>query len=107
MRRPPPCVALVARTHGAVGLSILFAIGLAHALTRDLPMVAWGGRTYAITGGLAGVYLLASALIWFGAPGGRLLSRICGLLYLSRPRFGSPLWEIMDSAEFQKHCRRR
>jgi hypothetical protein len=31
------------------------------------------------------------------------LSRICGLLYLARPRLGSDLWQIMDSAEYQAH----
>ena len=60
-------------------------------------------RTYAITGGLAALYGLAGSLVWFGAPGGRFFSRVCGLLYLARPKLGSLLWQIMDSAEFQSH----
>ena len=103
---PPPCVALVARTHWTVALTIIAAAGVGYGLTRRLPMFEFGPRTYAITGGIAGLYLLAGTLVWFGAPFGRLLSRICGLLYLSRPRLGSPLWETMDSAEFQEHFKR-
>ena len=105
-RRPPACVATVARTHWIVGLAIIGGVALCHGLTRRLPMIEFGPRTYAITGGLAALYLLAGTLVWFGTPFGRLLSRICGLLYLSRPRLGSHLWEMMDSAEFQAHFKR-
>ncbi|MEO5959473.1 MAG: hypothetical protein ABIZ49_03220, partial [Opitutaceae bacterium] len=59
-----------------------------------------------ITGGLAALYLFAGTLVWFGAPLGRFFSRVCALLYLSRPRLGSFLWEVMDSDEFKAHFRR-
>ena len=106
MRRPPDCVALVARTHWVVGGVILASIGLLRWIVEKFP-VEFSTRTYAITGGLAALYGLAGTLVWFGAPGGRLLSRVCGLLYLARPSLGSRLWEIMDSDEFKAHFRRR
>lgn len=106
MRRPPDCVRLVARTHWLVGGVVLFSIALLHWLTRRLP-VEFGPRTYAITGGIAALYLLGGTLVWLGAPFGRVLSRVCGLLYLSRPRLGSHLWETMDSAEFKAHFSRK
>ena len=100
--RPPACVVLVARTHWVVGSVILLSIGLLRWIIENYP-VEFGARTYAITGGLAALYGLAGTLVWLGAPGGRLLSRVCGLLYLARPRLGSDLWQIMDSAEFKAH----
>ena len=100
--RPPDCVALVARTHWVVGGAVLVSVGLLRWIVEKFP-VEFSARTYAITGGLAALYGLTGALVWFGAPGGRLLSRGCSLLYLARPSFGSPLWEIMDSAEFKAH----
>src|SRR3954467_6894873 len=107
MRRPPACVAFVARTHWIVGGSVVVAVALLHAFTRKLPMIEFGSRTYAITLGIAALYLLAGTLVWFGAPLGRLFSRVCGLLYLSRPRLGSYLWETMNSPDFQAHFNRR
>ena len=101
-RQPPHCVALVARTHWVVAGVILVSIGALRWIVTQFP-VEFTPRTYAITGGLAALYGLAGTLVWFGAPGGRLLSRGCSLLYLARPSFGSPLWEIMDSAEFKAH----
>jgi hypothetical protein len=103
MRRPPQCVAFVARTHWTVGLIIVGSIGLLHLLTRNLPAIEFGPRTYAMTGGLAALYLLTGTLVWFGAPFGRLFSRVCALLYLPRPQFGSLLWETMNSPEFKAH----
>ena len=107
MHAPPKSVALVARTHGVVGVVIVASVALLHLLTRNLPGIEFGPRTYEVTGALAALYLLAGALVWFGAPGGRLLSRICGLLYLPRPRFGGLLWDIMNSTEYQRHFERK
>lgn len=102
-RRPPPSVALVARTHGLVGLAALASLVLLHLLTRRLPHVEFGSRTYAIALGIGLTYCLAGVMVWFGTPTGRFLSRVCGLLYLARPQLGSHLWRIMDSAEYQAH----
>ena len=99
---PPANVALVARTHWAVGGSILGSIVLLRWVVVKFP-ITFGPRAYLITGALALLYGLAGTLVWFGAPTGRLLSRVCGLLYLSRPQLGSRLWKIMDSEEFQAH----
>lgn len=105
-RRPPACVALVARTHGLVGVTALFSLLILHLLTRRLPNVEFGAKTYVIALGIGLTYCLAGVLVWFGTPAGRFLSRLCGLLYLPRPQFGSYLWQIMDSAEYQAHFRR-
>ena len=102
MRRPPDCVAHVARTHWVVTGVILASIGVVQWIVVKFP-VAFSPRTYAITFGLAALYGLAGTLVWIGAPLGRFLSRLCGLLYLARPSLGSPLWQIMDSAEFKAH----
>ena len=104
-RRPPDCVTLVARTHWVVGGVILISVGLLRWMVEKFPF-EFGARTYLVTGGLAALYGLAGTLVWFGAPGGRLLSRVCGLLYLARPSLGSRLWEIMDSPDFKAHFRR-
>jgi hypothetical protein len=103
MPPPPKGVALVARTHWMVGGVIVAGIALLHFATRKLPYIEVGSRTYLITGGLALLYLLGGTLVWFGAPFGPLLSRVCGLLYLSRPRLGSFLWETMNTPEFKAH----
>lgn len=100
--RPPACVALVARTHWVVAGVILISIGLLRWLVEKFPF-EFGVQTYAITGGLAALYGLAGTLVWFGTPGGRLLSRVCGLLYLARPSLGSHLWQVMDSDDFKAH----
>ena len=107
MRRPPACVVFVARTHGLVGLVIVGSILGLHGLTRNLPGIGFGARTYDYAAGLAGIYLLAAVLVWLGAPFGPLLSRICSLLYLARPGFGFRVWETMDTPEFRAHFRRR
>ena len=99
---PPASVALVARTHWAVGASILGSILLLRWVTAKFP-IEFAPRTYVITGGLAVLYGLAGTLVWFGTPTGRFLSRVCGLLYLARPQLGSRLWKIMDSEEFKAH----
>ena len=106
MHPPPRPVAFVARTHWVVGVVIVASIGLLHLLTRNLPGIEFAARTYVITGSLGGLYLLAGTLVWFGAPLGRLLSRICTLLYLPRPQFGGQLWDIMNSPEYQAHFTR-
>ena len=107
MLQPPKPVAFVARTHWLVGLTIVASVGVLHFLTRNLPGIEFGPRTYIITGSLATLYLLAGTLVWFGAPLGRLLSRVCGLLYLPRPKFGGLLWDMMSSPEYQAHFTRR
>jgi hypothetical protein len=107
MRRPPQCVALVARVHWTVGAIIVVSTGLIYWVTHNLPRIEFGPRTFLITGGLAAAYLLAGTLVWFGAPFGPLLSRVCALLYLPRPRFGSAIWDMMNSPEFRAHFDRR
>ena len=107
MRKPPRCVAIVARTHWVVGLVIIVSAAILHVLTRRLPQIEFGPRTYVVIGGLALLYLLGGTLVWFGAPFGRLLSRVCGLLYLPRPQFGGLLWDTMNSPEYQAHFDRK
>ena len=107
MRRPHPCVVLVARTHWTVSIIIVGSIALLHWLTRNLPQIEFGPRTYLISGGLAGLYFLAGTLVWFGTTLGPLLSRVCALLYLPRPQFGQVIWDTMNSPEFRAHFRRR
>lgn len=107
MRRPPDCVVFVASTHAVVGAVIVAATLLLYWLTRGLPRIEFGARTYAYAGGLAGLYFLAAALVWFGAPFGPLLSRVCSLIYLPRPNFGFRIWDTMNSAEFRAHFRRQ
>jgi hypothetical protein len=103
MRRPPSLVALVAKTHWLVGGVVLASLVPLYFFTRKLPFVEFGARTYVSAFSFAGLYLLAGTLVWFGVPPGRVLSRVCGLLYLARPNFGSFLWDIMSSAEYHAH----
>ncbi len=105
MRRPPQSVAFVARTHWTVGLVILISVVVLYWTTRRLPMFEFARSTYLITLGLAALYFMAGTLVWFGAPFGRVVSRICGLLYLARPNFGSTVWETMNLPEFTAHFR--
>ena len=107
MRPPPKSVALVARTHWVVGITIVASVILLHVVTRNLPQIEFGPRTFVIGGSLAALYLLGGTLVWFGLPFGRVLSRICGLLYLPRPDFGGRLWETMNSPEYQAHFTRK
>ena len=103
MPRPPPAVTLVARTHGVVGVTALVSVAILWQFTRNLPYFEFGLRTYTIAIGVGVLYCATSGLVWFGVPTGRFFSRVCGLLYLARPRLGSHLWEIMDSAEYRTH----
>ena len=103
MSRPPASVALVARTHGVVGATALASVILLHFLTRGLQHIEFGPRTYAISLGIGLTYLLAAVLVWFGSPGGRLLSRVCSVLYLVRPQLGLDLLRIMASEEYRAH----
>jgi hypothetical protein len=105
MRRPPDGVVFVATTHAVVGGVIVASTVLLYWLTRSLPAIEFGARTYAYTLGLAGLYFLAAAMVWFGAPFGSLLSRVCSLLYLPRPSFGFKIWDTMNSPEFRAHFR--
>jgi hypothetical protein len=106
MPRPPSVVAFVARTHWVVSATIVAAVVVLYLFTQKLPFVAFGPKTYLITGALALIYFLAGTLVWLGAPFGRLLSRICGLLYLARPQLGSRVWDMMNTPEFQAHFAR-
>lgn len=103
MRDTPRSVALVARTHWMVGAAIVVTASVLLVVTRNLPRIEFGPKTYLITAALASLYLLAGTLVWFGAPFGQLLSRVCGLLYLPRPQFGGYLWDLMSSPEFRAH----
>lgn len=106
MRRPPPSVVLVARTHWVVGGAVAGAITLVHTITRGLP-IAFSPKAYLVTGSLAALFLLTGTLVWFGAPLGRPLSRLCSLFYLMRPRLCFGLWAAMKLPEFQAHFSRR
>ncbi len=103
MARPPQSVITVARVHWVVGSVIVVSTLLLHSATHNLPRIQFGPRTFMVAGGLAALYLLAGTLVWFGAPFGRVLSRICSLLYLPRANFGSAIWETMNSPEFRAH----
>jgi len=106
MRRPPPSVALVARTHWTVGAVILVSVALLHWITRPVPAIEFGTRTYQVTLGMGLVYLLAGSLVWYGSPLGRVFSRVCSLLYLARPSFGLSIWEAMKRPDFAAHFQR-
>jgi hypothetical protein len=107
MRRPPQAVVFVARTHWVVSAVIVIAVAVLYPLTRKLPFVAFGPKTYLISAGLALLFFLTGTLVWLGLPPGRLLSRVCGLLYLARPQLGSPLWDMMNSPEYREHFARK
>jgi hypothetical protein len=102
MSRPPPPVALVARTHWLVGAVIALSVVFLNALLQKFPVEA-SPRTYTITLSLAALYLGTGTLVWFGLPFGRFFSKVCGLIYLARPAFGSHLWNIMESEEYRSH----
>ena len=85
---------------------MLASVALLWFFTRNLPVV-FERKTYAITIGGGVLYLLAGTLVWFGTPLGRLLSKICGLIYLVRPQLGSRLWRIMESPEYRAHFSRK
>jgi hypothetical protein len=106
MIQPPDSVRHVAKTHWLVGSVIALSIVFLNALTQKFPVEA-SARTYVVTFSLAGLYLLGGTLVWFGAPFGRFLSRVCALIYLARPAFGSPLWKLMDGEEYQAHFRKQ
>lgn len=107
MARPPEAVVFVARTHGAVGLIILGSLLPLYFVTRNLPAIEFGARTYAGAGALGFFYLLTGVMVWLGAPLGLVFSRVCCLLYLPRPAFGARIWETMGAPEFRAHFRRR
>jgi hypothetical protein len=100
--RPPDSVALVAKTHWFVGGVVLVSVFAVRWLVSQFP-VDFTVRTWAVTLGIAGTYLGTGTLVWFGLPFGRVLSRVCSLVYLVRPRLGPLLWQIMDSEEFRAH----
>lgn len=106
MRRPPDGVVFVARTHGFVGLVILTSLLPLYFVTRQLPAIEFGARTYGSVTALGAFYLGTALLVWRGSPLGPALSRVCCLLYLPRPAFGARLWETMNTPEFRGHFRR-
>jgi hypothetical protein len=106
MPGPPPPVVLVARTHWLVGGAAAAAMAVVHFSTRHLP-IAFSPTAYWSAGGFAVAYLVAGSCVWLGIPPGRVLSRVCGLLYLARPRFGSPIWDAMSLPEYRAHFERR
>jgi len=106
MARPPAAVVFVARTHAVVGSVILGALLPLHLVTRNLPAIEFGTRTYFWAGALGMFYLAAAAMVWLGAPLGLVASRVCCLLYLPRPAFGARIWETMGLPEFRAHFRR-
>lgn len=106
MRRPPECVVFVARTHWIVAAAIAGCTLPVHWLGQRLPGFETGSNMWMIAGGLALAYGLTGTLVWLGAPPGRLLSRMCSLVYLPRPQFGSRVWEAMNRTDFQAHFRR-
>jgi hypothetical protein len=103
MRQPPQSVAFVARTHWFVAFIIALSIAVLHLMTRNLPGIEFRPRTYAITSSLGLLYFVAGTFVWFGLPFGRVLSRVCALLYLPRPQFGGRIWETMNTPEYQAH----
>lgn len=107
MPRPPDCVVFVARTHWAVSGAIGVTAILLHLITRRVPELEFGASTYALTAGLVVLYGLAGTLVWLGLAPGRLLSRVCGLLYFPRIQFGSLVWRTMDREDFRAHFTRR
>lgn len=106
MARPPAAVVFVARTHGFVGLVILGSLVPLYLVTRHLPAIEFGLRTYAWAGALGVFYVATAGLVWLGAPLGLLASRVCCLLYLPRPAFGARIWETMGAPEFRAHFQR-
>ncbi len=102
-RRPPPAVAVVARAHALVGAAAFVSLLVLHLLTRNLPNIEFRPFTYILAASIGGTYCLTGLLVWFGTPVGRLLSRVCGLLYLARPQFGSHLWNAMSSPEYRAY----
>ena len=106
MRRPPASVAFVARTHWLVGAVALGSVGVLHLISRGIHSIAFGPRTYAITLGIAALYLVGGTLVWFGTPFGRFVNLLCSLLYLVRPRLGDPVWASARSEDFKAHFAR-
>jgi hypothetical protein len=102
-RRPPQCVAVVARHHWVTGGAMLFFVALFHGFTREARAFEFSRRGYAITLGIAALYLLTGTTVWLGARPGRYLNYFCSLIYLARPSLGLRLWRINDSAEFKAH----
>ena len=107
MRRPPASVAFVARTHWIVAAAVAFAMLPLHWIGQRLPGFEIVPHTYVIVACAGSTYALTGTLVWLGAPLGRTLSRICTLLYLPRPRFGSFVWDTMNRADFQAHFSRK
>lgn len=105
MRRPPEQVVFLARTHWLMSIVIGGFMGALHLLLRNSAVLELNAKTYAITLGLASLYAIAGALVWWGAPGGRLLNHVCSVFYFVRPPLGSKIWAIMRSEEFRNHFR--
>lgn len=106
MRPPPESAAVVARHHWLTGGAMIFCVGLFSAFTRNLNLFELSRRGYAITLSIAGFYLLAGAMVWFGVSLGRVVNYVCSLIYLARPPLGLRIWRLSDSAEFKAHFAR-
>src|SRR5215212_1011770 len=99
MTRPPDSVAVIARHHWLTGGAMLIFVALVYVFTRDSRAFELSGKGYAITLGIAGTYLSAGTLVWFGAPVGRYVSYACSFIYLARPQLGLRLWRLMSTPE--------
>jgi len=106
MRHPPEGVAVVARHHWLMGGAIAFFLAALHLVVRGVPQIQPTPATYAISLGLALLYLGTGTLVWFGTPLGRAFNFVCSLVYLARPQMGLRLWRISDSTEFKAHFAR-
>lgn len=103
MSRPPASVVTIARHHWLTGAAMGLFVALAYGFARRFPAFELSLRGYAITLGIAALYLGTGALVWSGAPLGRYLNYACSLLYLARPQLGLRLWRLMGTNEFKAH----
>jgi hypothetical protein len=106
MARPPESVIVVARHHGLTGSAMLLFIALVYVFTRSSRGFELSAQGYAITLGIAALYLGTGTLVWIGAPLGRYLSYGCSLIYLARPQLGLRIWRLMGTSDFKAHFAR-
>lgn len=85
---------------------MLFFVALAFGVTRRWPAFELSHLGYAITSGIAFLYLATATLVWVGAPLGRYLSYACSFIYLARPQLGLRIWRLMGTTEFKAHFAR-
>jgi hypothetical protein len=106
MRRPPPSVAFLARTHWLTGGVVFGFIAALHYILRNAQLVQLSPATYAITGALVTLYAVGGTLTWFALPAARALNHVCCALYFVRPPLGAKVWGIMHSEEYRAHFNR-